>query len=186
VIRCIGRLLRRVRAGERKLLWNDPRLAAPGPSIGLTSASFAAQQRMPIRHAGRGVGDNVSPPLSWGPCPDGTQEIVLALEDPDAPLPSPFLHLLVFGLPAACTSLADGELSSLTPPARLGINSFGRSEYAGPRALRGHGPHRYAFELFALSKPLGNQVRKRSDFLRHATGSVLARGRLDVLFERPD
>jgi len=186
VIRFIGRLLRRVRAGERKLLWNDPRLAAPGPDIGLTSASFAARQGIPIRHAGRGVGDNVSPPLSWGPCPEGTQEVVLALEDPDAPLPSPFVHLLVFGLPPACTSVSEGALSSLTPPARLGINSFGRSEYVGPRALPGHGPHRYAFELFALNKPLGKQVLKRSDFLRHAAGSVLARGRLDGLFERPD
>ena len=186
MIRLIGRLLRRVRAGERKLLWNDPRLAAPGPSIGLTSASFAAQQRIPIRHAGRGVGDNVSPPLSWGPCPEGTREIVLALEDPDAPLPSPFVHLLVFGLPAACTSLSEGALSSLSPPARLGINSFGRSEYAGPRALPGHGAHRYAFEMFALSRPLSNEVRKRSDFLRHAAGSVIARGRLDGFFERPD
>ena len=67
----------------------------------------------------------------------------------------------------------------------LGVNTFGQPAYAGPRALPGHGAHRYAFELFALSRPLGRQVSTRRDFVSAATGSVLARGRLDVVFERP-
>lgn len=181
----VGRLLRPVRAGEHKLLWNDARLGVCGSTMPLTSPAFGAGQWLPLRYAGKGVGHNVSPPLSWGPCPEGTQELVLALEDPDAPLPSPFVHVLVLGLPPDCSSLAEGALSSVMRPAGMGVNTFGRAEYAGPRALPGHGPHRYVFQLFALRKRLSPQVRRRRDFVRSAAGGVLARARLDVLFERP-
>lgn len=182
--RILGRLLRSVRAGERKLLWNDRRLAAAGPDLRLSSTAFDPAGRLPLRYAGKGVGENVSPPLRWSEVPARARELVLVLEDPDAPLPSPFMHLMLFGIAPERTELREGALSIAASPGRLGVNTMRRSEYAGPRALAGHGPHRYAFQLFALSRALGSEVARRRQFVEAAAGSVLARGRLDVLFER--
>jgi hypothetical protein len=48
--------------------------------------------------------------------------------------------------------------AAFNPPASihavLGRNSFGKTAYAGPRALPGHGPHRYSFQLLALNGKL--------------------------------
>jgi Raf kinase inhibitor-like YbhB/YbcL family protein len=182
--RHLGRMLRSVHAGECKLLWNDPRLAASGPELRLSSPAFEPGGRLPLRHAGAGVGENVSPQLRWSEASAQTRELVLVLEDPDAPLPSPFMHLMLFGIAPDRTELREGALSIVASTGRFGVNTFRRREYAGPRALRGHGPHRYAFQLFALSRALDPEVATRRQFAEDAAGSVLARGRLDVLFER--
>lgn len=182
--RILGRLLRSVHAGERKLLWNDPRLAASGPEMRLSSPAFEPGGCLPLRHAGAGVGENVSPELHWSEAPGRTRELVLVLEDPDAPLPSPFMHLILLGIAPHHTELREGALSTVASTGRFGSNTFRRREYAGPRALPGHGPHRYAFQLFALDRTLDPEVATGRQFAEAATGSVLARGRIDVLFER--
>jgi Raf kinase inhibitor-like YbhB/YbcL family protein len=182
--RFLGRLLRRAHAGEHKLLWNDLRLAAPGPALRLSSPAFEAGGRLPLRYAGVGVGENLSPPLRWSEVPAQARELVLVLEDPDAPLLSPFLHLMLFGIAPDCTGLKEGALSTIASTGRFGINTFRRRSYAGPRALPGHGPHRYVFQLFALSRALNLDVCTRRQVLEGAAGSVLGRGRLDVTFER--
>jgi Raf kinase inhibitor-like YbhB/YbcL family protein len=182
--RILGRLLRSVHAGERKLLWNDARLAASGPELRLSSPAFEPGGRLPLRYAGAGVGENVSPPLRWTDVPAQARELVLVLEDPDAPLPSPFMHLILFGIAPDRTELSEGALSIGACAGRFGVNTFRRREYAGPRALPGHGPHRYAFQLFALGQALDPHVATRRQFAEAAAGNVLARGRLDVLFER--
>lgn len=176
----IGRLLRRVHAGEHRLLWHDERLAAQAPEIEISSDGFSPGGPLPQRFAGNGVGLNLSPPLSWRGVPALTKELVLALEDPDAPLPRPFLHLMLFGISPSRTSLPEGQLTG-----RFGLNTFRRRDYAGPRALPGHGPHRYVFQLFALGRALdAATVHTRADFLKAAAGNVLARGRLEAIFER--
>jgi Raf kinase inhibitor-like YbhB/YbcL family protein len=180
----LGRLLRRVHAGEHKLLWNDPRLAAPGPALRLSSPAFEAGGRLPLRYAGVGVGENLSPPLRWSEVPAQARELVLVLEDPDAPLPWPFVHLMVFGIAPDCTELKEGALSTIASTGRFGANTFRRRSYAGPRALPGHGPHRYVFQLFALSRAVNPDVSTRRELLEGAAGGVLRRGRLDATFER--
>ena len=60
----VGGHLRSVRAGERRLLQNDPRLAAE-PTFGLASPDFVDGDMMPTRCAGPGIGDNLSPALRW-------------------------------------------------------------------------------------------------------------------------
>lgn len=175
-----GRLLRNVHAGERKLLWNDDRLRAGGPEMQLTSPAFERGTLLPLRFAGEGVGLNKSPPPQWRGALAQTQELVLVLEGLGAPLFSPFVHLMLFGISPKCTGAPDGVL-----PDRIGINTFRQIVYAAPRALPGHGPHRYAFQPFALGRTLdAGSVRTRSDFRCAASGAVRARGRLDAIFER--
>ena len=104
--RTIGRLLRRIRAGDRHLAWNDPCVADAPESLRLTSAAFADDGAMPTRFAGAGVGQNISPPLDWSGAPSATRAFALIVQDPDAPLARPIVHLLAVGIPADCSACA--------------------------------------------------------------------------------
>lgn len=93
--------------------------------------------------------DAVAPPLEWTAPPPGTHELVLVVEDPDAPGEEPFCHWLVWGLKGQKGQLLEGEV-----PPRVGKNSFGNSEWLLPDPPTGHDPHDYVFQLFALDLPL--------------------------------
>ncbi len=93
--------------------------------------------------------DSVAPPLEWTSPPPGTQEVVLVVEDPDAPGEEPFCHWLVWGLPGQKGKILEGEA-----PPRVGKNSFGNSEWLLPDPPTGADPHDYVFQLFALDLPL--------------------------------
>jgi len=186
MIRLVAHLLRNVRAGEHKLVWHDPAVATAPASIRLTSSAFEPGGAIPHRCAGAGVGENRSPDLAWQGIPPDAVELALIIEDPDAPLPRPFVHAIVTGIPAQSTGFEEGALSQPDLGARLGRNSFRRTAYSGPRALPGHGPHTYAFQLFALDRKIAlAHPPDRKAFRRAVTGAVLARGRLDGRFERP-
>jgi Raf kinase inhibitor-like YbhB/YbcL family protein len=183
--RSLGRLLRGVHAGETHLIWNQAATARAPVSITLTTDAFPAGGIIPARYAGRGVGDNISPALRWSHPPAGTAEWVLIMQDPDAPLPRPFVHLIAYDISAEVTDLQEGALSAHSSRARVGRNTFGGSGYAGPRALPGHGPHRYVFQLFALDRCLGfTEPPSLKTLLKAMQGSVVARARLDGFFEQ--
>jgi Raf kinase inhibitor-like YbhB/YbcL family protein len=185
--RFLSWLLRNVHAGQDKLAWNDSALAGVPASIVLSSSAFASGETIPPRYAGRGAGDNVSPPLAWSNVPPAAAELVLVLEDPDAPMPRPFVHLIATGIDPQTNALVEGALSNAEKPARLrlGRNTAGRAAYMGPRALRGHGPHRYVFQLFALDSRLNfDNPPKLAELKKAMQGHVLARGRLDGCFRR--
>jgi phosphatidylethanolamine-binding protein (PEBP) family uncharacterized protein len=63
--------------------------------------------------------------------------------------------------------------------------------YMGPEPIKGHGAHRYVFQLFALPSAIISaedgarldSARPRT-VLRAVNGPVLARGRLDGLYTR--
>jgi Raf kinase inhibitor-like YbhB/YbcL family protein len=179
----LGRLLRNRRAGEPKLAWNQPGLDAPD-TITLRSAAFGEGSEMPDSAAGEGVGSNISPPLAWHGLPDQVAELVLIVEDPDAPLPRPVVHLALAGIPPELRGFAEGDLNA-GGPYGSGRGSFNRTGYAGPRPVPGHGVHRYVFQLYALSRPLGLPPgAKPNSIVAAMNGAVLARGRLDGTYER--
>jgi Raf kinase inhibitor-like YbhB/YbcL family protein len=181
----LGYLLRGVHAGETHLAWNEAATARAPASITLRTDAFPAGGLIPVRYAGRGVGDNISPGLRWSPTPAGTAEWVLIMQDPDAPLPRPFVHLIAYGISAETTELEEGALSAPCSRVRAGRNTFGRSAYAGARALPGHGLHRYVFQLFALDRCLSfTKPPHLRALLQAMQGSVVARARLDGFFER--
>jgi Raf kinase inhibitor-like YbhB/YbcL family protein len=154
-------------------------------SMSLTSDSFPAGGTMPLRFAGKGVGDNFSPALRWSSPPAGTQELVLVMQDPDVPLRHPWVHLIAYGISASTAFIGEGELAQRNTQFRFGRNTFAGGGYAGPRALPGHGPHHYVFQMFALNRTLGFAKPPSLKELLHAMdGMVLARGRLDGVFEQ--
>jgi Raf kinase inhibitor-like YbhB/YbcL family protein len=185
--RWLGHVLRGIRAGEKYLAWNEVATAPGAPAtIDIASPAFATGAVIPPRFGGKGVGDNVSPALSWSGVPSEARELVLIVEDPDAPLPRPFVHAVVFAIPPGTPSIGEGGLSA-NPEAGivLGKNTFGKTEYGGPRPIPGHGPHAYVFQIFALDRHLSfASLPSRRDIVRQMRGAVIGRGRLDGIFER--
>jgi Raf kinase inhibitor-like YbhB/YbcL family protein len=187
----MGKLLKNRRAGQAGLAWSSPNLASEN-TLALSSPDFAAEATIPTVHAGRRVGGkDLSPALTWDAVPAGTAQLLLVIEDPDAPTRLPFIHCIALIDPSV-TSLGQGGLNAENPASGVLLPGSGwRRGYLGPAPIKGHGPHRYVFQLFALAKPLtvgASNVVPKSVKLRAvlaAAGDVLARGRLDGFYERP-
>lgn len=177
----LGKLLRPCRGHDSHLAWN--RLEAAPETITLGSPAFADGAAIPVRHAGAGVGDNIAPALTIDGVPQHADLLVLILQDPDAPLPRPVVHLIAV-LPPATQTLAEGALNAAEALC-LGTGSFGRIGYAGPRPVPGHGPHRYIFQVFAAcggKRP--KHGARLNEVLAALKGHVIARGRLTGTYER--
>jgi len=116
--------------------------------IHVHSPAFHDDEPVPSRYAHDH--ENVSPPLHWSDVPEGTTELVLLCEDPDAPTGS-FLHWLVTGIDPAAEGVNEGE----TPPGgREWANGFGEQGWGGPQPPVGDQPHHYVFHLYALADPV--------------------------------
>ncbi|WP_153811953.1 YbhB/YbcL family Raf kinase inhibitor-like protein [Streptomyces sp. SUK 48] len=183
----LGRLLRNRRAGETHAAWHLHNLQGPG-QLTLTSRDFGDGEVMPLQQCAKAVGGaDLSPHLAWTAPPAGTAQLLLVVEDIDVPMAKPAVHCLALIDPAA-EHLAPGALGSRRPApgVRLLRSTIGRG-YHGPAPIKGHGPHRYTFQLFALATPVGlprpDRARPRA-LLPAVTAPVLARGRLTGVYER--
>jgi len=178
----IGKLLRNVRAGEHRSPFAGPDFAAPY-GITVTSATFSDGGALPKACAGKGVGDDTSPQLSWTELPAETRQVVLIIDDVDVPLPRPLLHTVVVIDPAV-QNIDAAALQPATAGLRFIPGSLGHRGYAGPRPIPDHGPHRYRFLVFALDQPIPDGVATSKALLKQMAGRVLARGTLTGTYER--
>jgi Raf kinase inhibitor-like YbhB/YbcL family protein len=145
-------------------------------ALDVTSSAFEEGGAIPSRYTCDG--DDVSPPIAWSGAPEDTAAYALIVDDPDA---RGWIHWLVTDVPADRQGLDDG--ASGTSAATEGQNDFGRTGHGGP--CPPSGTHRYAFEVFALSQPLGLGTGFSADELRAAMeGKVLATGRLNGTYAR--
>ncbi|MEV0296189.1 hypothetical protein [Nocardia sp. NPDC050710] len=126
----------------------------------------------------------MSPALAWNPAPVGTAELLLVIQDADVPLPFPSSHGAALLDPTVTmppiAGLNPGTVSAGVHMLRVGTTSG----YNGPRPLPGHGPHRYAIQLFALAEAIPSGERRRLGSAVGAVGHVLARGRIDGFAKR--
>lgn len=183
----LGGLLRNIRAGHAKLVIVDPDLQLGSAVIDLSSPAFANQARLPVRFTADGEG--VSPPLVWGPLPEGTASLALIVEDPDAPAPSPLVHGIVWGLPGDEHRLAEGAISpdgdGEADGRDVGRNSYFAEGWLPPDPPTGHGSHDYVFQLFALATtPDVGTNPGRSDLVKAIRGNILGAGMLVGTYSR--
>ena len=75
-------------------------------SIQITSSAFTQGHPIPKKYTGEGA--DVSPPLAWSGIPEGTKELVLICDDPDAPTDEPWVHWVLYKIPADVTGLPEG------------------------------------------------------------------------------
>ena len=110
----IGRALRNRRAGQHTLVWARPDLQAPA-SFTLNSPAFEHGAAIAERYRGRLSGANISPALAWTTPPAGTVELVLIVQDPDAPRRQPATHALTRGIDPSPGGIPDDGLSDPSP-----------------------------------------------------------------------
>jgi Raf kinase inhibitor-like YbhB/YbcL family protein len=182
----VGRALSGVRAGADSIVTNDPALAGIPNTIAVASPAFADNGPLPPRFTADGAG--VSPPLEWHGAPPGTAELVLLIEDPDAPTPHPLVHAIAWKLRGTEGAIAEGALSSASghhTEASLGPNSYLTRAYLPPDPPSGHGPHHYAFELFALDAPThSDSAPGRGALIEWLKAHAIAKGMLTGTYER--
>lgn len=151
---------------------------AHAAGIRLTSAAVGVDGRIAARQSAHG--QNLSPPLSWSGGA-GAKTYAIVLEDSDAPGARPFVHWLVWNIPGAMTSLAEGRVPA---GAAQGANDAGGTGYFGPRPPSGI--HHYHFKIFALDGTLGLAAgADRAALSRAMNGHVLAGGELVGTFAAP-
>jgi Raf kinase inhibitor-like YbhB/YbcL family protein len=176
----LGKLLRRFRAGEARSPLAGPEYTGTA-TIDVTSPAFTDGGPIPQKHAGKGVGDNVSPALQWTGVPAGTKQLVLIMDDLDVPMPKPLMHTTAVIEPDV-GGLGEGELKPGTTGVRL-VKAFGDT-YVGPAPIPGHGAHHYRFVVFALDERVPDGVTDSKALLSAVAGHVLARGVLTGTYER--
>lgn len=126
-------------------------------------------------------GDDLAPVLRWDEVPEGTVEVVVTCEDPDAP-DGTFVHWLVWGVDPDVREIGGGDVP---PDAQQGRNDFGTLGYRGPCPPVGQGPHHYHFIVCALGEPVDLSDGASAAELRgEIEGKVLAEDELVATFER--
>ncbi len=151
--------------------------------IEITSEAFGRGARIPDEYTCKGA--NVSPPLSFGSLPAGTQSLVVICDDPDAPS-GLFTHWILYNVPKDAKQIQKGVLKKpvLIDGSRHGINSYGRMEYSGPCAPPGK-PHHYHFDIYALDTMLALRAPvTRKEIGNAMEGHMLGKGSLMGLFSR--
>lgn len=159
-------------------------------SIAVTTSAFQNGQPVPTKYTGDG--QDVSPPLSWKSTPGDVKQWALICDDPDAPTPEPWVHWVLYGIPANVHSLPEGikTTSQLTQPegALQGKNSWPNGQivgYRGPAPPKGHGVHHYHFKLYALDAELKLKPElTKTELLKAIDGHVLAMGEVIGTYER--
>jgi len=156
--------------------------------ISVTSSAFQPGAAIPKQYTADG--EDHSPPLAWSGAPKETKELALICDDPDAPRPQPWVHWVLYKIPADTKSLAEGIPRQAKPPSPSGAiqgpNSFPSDNigYRGPAPPKGK-PHHYHFRVYALDTVLPSTPGFDKELLLAAIKEhKLAEGELIGTYER--
>ncbi len=158
-------------------------------SASLRMHSSAFSEGAPIPRRNTGDGEDLSPPLTWQGLPAAARELALIVDDPDAPTKEPWVHWVIYNLPATLTELAEGIAPAVhapvAPGAIQGKNSWSTIGYRGPAPPKGHGTHRYYFKLYALDAALRlPEGLDKEGLLKKMEGHVVAEAALLGTYQR--
>ena len=184
----VGHILFNQRAGLEQIAFNNSGLRTGMAAITVTSLAFADHAPIPPRYTADAEG--LSPPLQWSGIPKGAASVLLMVEDADSPTPRPLVHAIVVDLPPEDGALPEGALQSPDHEGQdlhEGRNSYLTSGWLPLDPPPGHGPHRYAFQVFALAPGDGfGSTPGRDAVMAAIHDRALASGCLFGTYERPD
>ncbi len=130
----------------------------------VTSPAFKNGERIPQEYTCDG--ENISPELHIADVPEGTQSLVLIMEDPDVPTyvreDGMWDHWIVFNIDPSTTVIPKGT----EPDGVHGITSSGTTAYGGP--CPPDKEHRYFFFVYALSAKIDEQEGATKEAIRAA------------------
>lgn len=157
-------------------------------TLTVTSPTLVAGQPIPRQHTADG--ENTSPALSWSGAPAQTKSFALICDDPDVPMPQPFVHWVIYNIPGAAKGLpANIPIDpAAAMPAEIagavqGPSGFRRNIYRGPAPPPGK-PHHYHFTVYALDVDGLAAGLNKAQLLEAIDGHVVAKGELVATYER--
>ena len=157
----------------------------------VTSTAWADGGQIPKKYTQ--AGEQLSPPLTWSNVPEGVQSFVLIARDLDAAVgqgTDDMLHWMLWNIPAATRSLAEGMPQGSSLPDGTRQMSVSGPYYRGPGAPAAGPAHHYVFELYALDAPINvpavgeSPAETRAAVLAAMAGHVRAKGVYVGLFKR--
>jgi Raf kinase inhibitor-like YbhB/YbcL family protein len=135
-------------------------------NLKITSPVFENNGLIPSKYTCDG--EDVNPPLTIDGTPEGTQSLVLIVDDPDAPMGT-WDHWIVWNIPPT------GIINENSIPGIEGLNDFQKKSYGGP--CPPSGTHRYFFKVYALGTKLELESKARKKNVERAMeGNILAKG----------
>lgn len=189
----VGEALGHIRAGLTETVIHAVDLRQGMGALKVASLAFADHAPLPQKYTADGPG--TSPPVQWSGVPAAATDVVLIVEDADAPTPQPLVHAIVHGLvneAGSAGALAEGAMNpggpgdDDEPAAAMGRNSYLLARWLPPDPPPGHGVHRYVFQVFALGPGEALPSKPGRDALRQAVADRgLASGSLIGTYERP-
>src|SRR5437899_8678561 len=171
--------------------------APAAPPMTMTVSGFADGGQVPVKfsQAAPGVapGEGTSPAITWANVPAGAESFVLNMHDMDVArnkTTDDQAHWVVWNIPAATTSLAEGVAKgSQRPDGSYQISATG-AMYRGPGAPANGPHHHYMFEIYALDtkldvQPAADAFETRTNVMKAMQGHILGKAVYGGLFKRP-
>ena len=141
----------------------------------ITSTAFKNGEMMPEKYGY--TRDNVNPPLAIEDVPDGTESLVLIMDDPDAlePAGKVWDHWVVWNIDPDLREIPeDWDVSE----GEEGKTDYGETRYGGPNPP--DGVHTYQFRIYALDTELSlSGTPTKADLEEAMEGHVLDRAKLE-------
>ena len=164
-------------------------IAQAPQALTVTSPTLKAGETIPRDYTADGK--NVSPPLQWSGAPAPTKEFAVICDDPDVPMPQPFVHWVIYKIPGTAKGLP--ENIPIDPAAAMpadvagavqGTSGFRRPIYRGPAPPPGK-PHHYHFTVYAIDAVLDLKPGlTKAELLEAIKGHVVGEGELVAIYER--
>ena len=158
-------------------------------TLTVTSPAIKGGEAIPAQYTADGR--NVSPPLQWSGAPATTKEFAVICDDPDVPMPQPFVHWVIYKIPGTAKGVPESvPIDAATPmPAEIagalqGTSGFRRPIYRGPAPPPGK-PHHYHFRVYAIGAVLDLKPGlTKAELLDTIKEHVVAEGELVAIYER--
>ena len=117
--------------------------------LSLGSKAFSNNSEIPRKHGYKN--GNVSPSLTISDIPDGTQSLVIIMDDPDAmgAVGKVWVHWVMWNIDPNTLEISEGNVPSEVSE---GKTDFGENGYGGPAPPDKR--HTYVFKLYALDRKL--------------------------------
>jgi len=153
--------------------------AAPN-TIELSTPAFKNGGAIPKANTCDGEGK--PPTIVWRAVPAGAVELVMVVEDPDAPSGT-FTHWTAWGI-AASTGAGLAPDGKFPAGVKEGENSAGKTGWTPPCPPKGDDAHHYTFSLYAVGKGLTLQPGASPEDVRAALKGAVGRGTFTGTYKR--
>ena len=163
-------------------------VAQSAATLTVTSLTLTAGQPIPKPHTADG--ENTSPAFAWTGAPATTKSFAIICDDPDVPMPQPFVHWVIYNIPGTAKGLPANipiDPAAAMPAeiagATQGPSGFRRPIYRGPAPPPGK-VHNYHFTVFALDVAGLPPSLTKAQLVEAMAGHIVGQGELVATYER--